>query len=130
MMQQDEEPLDPQAERLAIRKRAMDMLARREHAPAELADKLAKRDHDREQISSVLDELIDEGLLSQTRYADAMVASRAARGVGPVRIRAELAAVRARSTFSLETAYLAALAAHLRSLRTARRRATARAPKA
>jgi regulatory protein len=93
MMQQDEEPLDPQAERLAIRKRAMDMLARREHAPAELADKLAKRDHDREQISSVLYELIDEGLLSQTRYADAMVASRAARGVGPVRIRAELAAV-------------------------------------
>ncbi|WP_420852595.1 hypothetical protein [Salinisphaera shabanensis] len=60
-MQQDEEPLDPQAERLAIRKRAMDMLARREHAPAALADKLAKRDHDREQISSVLDELIAKG---------------------------------------------------------------------
>ncbi|MES1939616.1 recombination regulator RecX [Salinisphaera sp. T5B8] len=88
-----DEPLDPEAERLAIRKRAMDMLARREHAPAELAAKLSKRGHERDQIDSVLDELIDDGLLSSSRYADAMVSSRAARGIGPVRIRAELAAV-------------------------------------
>ena len=88
-----EEPLDPSAERTAIRKRAMDMLARREHAPAELAHKLAQRDHHREQVAEVLDELIDDGLLSAARYADAMVSSRASRGIGPVRIRAELAAV-------------------------------------
>jgi len=92
--QNDDQPLDPAAERIAIRKRAMDMLARREHAPAELLQKLAKRDHDREQVAEVLDELIDDGLLSAARYADAMVSSRASRGIGPVRIRAELAAVR------------------------------------
>jgi regulatory protein len=98
-----DEPLDPAAERLAIRKRAMDLLARREHAPAELATKLAKRDHDRDAIASVLDELIDDGLLSESRYADAMVASRASRGVGPVRIRADLAAVKV-SDFEIERA--------------------------
>jgi regulatory protein len=97
------ESLDPDAERLAIRKRAMNMLARREHAPAELATKLAKRDHDRDTIATVLDELIDDGLLSESRYADAMVSSRAARGVGPVRIRADLASVKV-SDFEIERA--------------------------
>ena len=97
------EPLDPDAERLAIRKRAMDMLARREHAPAELATKLAKRDHDRDTIATVLDELVDDGLLSECRYADAMVASRASRGIGPVRIRADLVAVKV-SDFEIERA--------------------------
>lgn len=84
---------DSRAEHLAIRKSAMDLLARREHARAELAAKLAKRAHDRDAIAAVLDELIEEGLLSDRRYADAMVAARASRGVGPVRIRAELGAV-------------------------------------
>ncbi|MES1929577.1 recombination regulator RecX [Salinisphaera dokdonensis CL-ES53] len=97
------EPLDPDAERLAIRKRAMDFLARREHAPAELAIKLAKRDHDRDTIATVLDELIDDGLLSESRYADAMVASRAARGIGPIRIRADLTAVKV-SDFEIDRA--------------------------
>ena len=84
---------DPRAEHRAIRKRAMDMLARREHARAELAAKLAKRDHDRDAIAAVLDELVDDDLLSDRRYADAMVSSRASRGIGPARIRAELGAV-------------------------------------
>ena len=99
----DNEPLDPDAERLAVRKRAMDLLARREHAPAELSTKLAKRDHDREIVAAVLDELIDDGLLSESRYADALVSSRASRGTGPVRIRAELAAVQV-SDFEIDRA--------------------------
>lgn len=77
-------------ERLAIRKRAMDMLARREHARAELAGKLKKRDHAEDDIDIVLDDLASEGLLSDTRYAEAVVANKARRGIGPVRIRAEL----------------------------------------
>jgi len=99
----DNEPLDPDAERLAVRKRAMDLLARREHAPAELSAKLAKRDHDRDIVAAVLDELIDDGLLSESRYADALVSSRASRGTGPVRIRAELAAVHV-SDFEIDRA--------------------------
>lgn len=82
-----------QRERLAIRKRAMDLLARREHAYAELTTKLKKRDFAVDDIEIVLDDLVDDGLLSDARYAEAIVASKARRGVGPVRIRAELSAV-------------------------------------
>ncbi|MGB7755064.1 MAG: regulatory protein RecX [Salinisphaera sp.] len=78
------------AERLAIRKRAMDLLARREHAYAELVTKLKKREHGVDQIEIVLDELAGDGLQSDARYAEAAVASKARRGIGPVRIRAEL----------------------------------------
>ncbi|GAB3681684.1 regulatory protein RecX [Salinisphaera aquimarina] len=80
------------AERLAIRKRAMDMLARREHAPAELAAKLRKREHADADIEPVLDDLINEGLLSAERYAHAVVRSKSERGIGPLRIRRDLAA--------------------------------------
>ena len=79
--------------RLAARRQAMDLLARREHARAELAAKLKKRDHDAETVEGVLDTLIDDGLLSNARYARAVVAAKSARGIGPVRIRAELAAL-------------------------------------
>lgn len=89
--QQDEQAIH--AERLAIRKRAMDFLARREHARAELETKLRKREHASDDIACVLDALVDDGLLSNARYAQAAVQSKSGRGVGPVRIRAELAAV-------------------------------------
>lgn len=78
------------AERLAIRKRAMDLLARREHAYAELSTKLVKRDHARDAIETVLDALVDDGLLSDARFAEASTANKARRGIGPIRIRAEL----------------------------------------
>ncbi|MES1927573.1 regulatory protein RecX [Salinisphaera sp. T31B1] len=81
------------AERLAIRKRAMDFLARREHAYAELVVKLRKREHAADEIGPVLDELVDDGLLSDARYAEAVVRSKSERGIGPQRIRAELTAV-------------------------------------
>jgi len=83
---------DHETERRAIRKRAMDMLARREHAPAELAAKLRRREHAEADIECVLDALVDDGLLSATRYAHAVVSSKSARGIGPVRIRADLGA--------------------------------------
>jgi len=80
-------------ERLAIRKRAMDFLARREHAYDELVTKLKKREHALDDIEIVLDGLLDDGLQSDRRYAEAIVESKANRGIGPVRIRKELAAV-------------------------------------
>lgn len=78
------------AERLAIRKRAMDLLARREHAYAELVTKLKKREHKADDIEIVLAELAGEELQSDARYAEAALASKARRGIGPIRIRAEL----------------------------------------
>lgn len=81
---------ETRARRLTVRKRAMDLLARREHARAELIVKLCRRGYGKGDIETVLDELESEGLLSDVRFARAAVASKAQRGIGPVRIRAEL----------------------------------------
>jgi regulatory protein len=69
----------------------MDLLARREHSRQELHDKLAGKSFDPGIIREVLDELESEGLLSSGRFAESFVASRHARGQGPVRIARELA---------------------------------------
>lgn len=79
--------------RLEIRKRAMNLLARREHAPAELAAKLHKRDYAPDGVAAVIDELTADNLLSAVRYAEAAVNAKSARGIGSARIRAELARV-------------------------------------
>lgn len=92
-MEADDDAQSGHDARLAARRQAMDLLARREHARAELAAKLKKRDHDAETVEVVLDTLTDDGLLSDARYARAVVAAKSGRGIGPVRIRAELAAL-------------------------------------
>lgn len=84
---------DPQeADDAEIRARAVKLLARREHAPAELAHKLTERGYPRSAVQRVLDTLIDENLLSERRYAESVAHFRAQRGYGPQRIRAELGA--------------------------------------
>ncbi|MCZ7653738.1 MAG: recombination regulator RecX [Rhodocyclaceae bacterium] len=54
------------------------MLARREHSRAELTRKLSA-DGTREDIQTMLDQLEQTGLLSDARFAEAYVSSRAAR---------------------------------------------------
>jgi regulatory protein len=71
----------------------MNLLARREHSFHELLDKLTAKypDYDRDEI--VLPALIrlrDENLQSDSRFASAWVNYRAGRGVGPLKIAAEL----------------------------------------
>lgn len=68
----------------------MDLLARREHSVHELRQKLAVRAFDREEAEQAIQGLIDEGLLSDARFAEAYTASRLRTGKGPVRIRTEL----------------------------------------
>ena len=68
----------------------MDLLARREHGRAELARKLRQRGASPEMIEHELDRLADEGLLSETRYLESYISSRARSGYGPSRIREEL----------------------------------------
>lgn len=68
----------------------MDLLARREHAPVELADKLQQRGYEAADVAQVLDVLTADGLLSAERYAEAVVGARSARGNGRLRIRADL----------------------------------------
>lgn len=68
----------------------MDLLARREHGRAELARKLRQRGATAELIDPALDRLAEEGLLNETRYLEAFIASKARSGYGPMRIREEL----------------------------------------
>jgi regulatory protein len=72
----------------ALRAQALRLLARREHTRAELQQKLAAAG-DAPQIAVLLDQLEAAGLLSDARFAESFVASRAAR-FGAARLRHEL----------------------------------------
>ncbi len=74
----------------AIRRSAMDLLARREHSYAELLRKLRQRGAAAEMAEVELDRLQEQGLLSDERFCEAYVYSRSQRGYGPVRLREEL----------------------------------------
>ena len=78
----------------AIRRAAMDLLARREHARAELARKMERR-FGRESevllcIEAALDRLESEGLLSDQRFAEAQYRQLLNRGAGPRKIAQQL----------------------------------------
>lgn len=76
--------------REAVRRISLGLLARREHSRRELEQKLLARGFAVSEISAELDALERERLLSETRFATQFVGSRARRGDGPVKIRAEL----------------------------------------
>jgi len=73
-----------------IRKKAMDLLMRREHAVAELQKKLEARDCDTNIVAEVIAQLADEGLVSDARFTEAFVRYRGNNGHGPQRIQSEL----------------------------------------
>jgi len=73
-----------------IRRKAMDLLARREHAVGELTRKLSSRAYASAVVSQVIRDLQNEGLLSDDRFTEAYVHYRAEAGYGPIRIQAEL----------------------------------------
>lgn len=76
----------------ALRRRAMDYLARREHSRTELELKLAKAfpDTPSEMRAAVLDQLESDNLLSNYRFCESFYRSRVQRGYGPRMIRYEL----------------------------------------
>lgn len=69
---------------------AMAMLARREHAVRELQTKLLSKGHGRNTVDLVMSKLVEDRLISDQRYAEALVYSRRNGGYGPVRIAYEL----------------------------------------
>jgi regulatory protein len=69
---------------------ALRLLVRREHSERELRFKLERREYEAAVIDVVLEQLVDEGYLSDARFAEVFVRSRYERGVGPLKIRAEL----------------------------------------
>lgn len=76
----------------ALRRGAMDLLARREHSRFELAGKLRSRfaAADMDAINVVLDQLAAENLQSDQRFAEEYLRLRMRRGFGWLRIRADL----------------------------------------
>lgn len=87
---EDSDPPDPAKARRAARDTAMGLLARREHAQAEIKRKLRDRGYGSELTLEVVDDLTQRRLLSDERFAEMFIRSRAERGQGPVRLRAEL----------------------------------------
>lgn len=75
---------------VAVRRTAMDLLARREHGRVELTRKLRQRGASDELIEPALDRLSEEGLLSEARYLESYIRYRSNSGYGPARIREEL----------------------------------------
>ena len=75
---------------VAIRRSALDLLARREHSYVEMLRKLRQRGAATDQVEIELDRLQEEGLLSDERFCEAYVHARSQRGYGPVRLREEL----------------------------------------
>ncbi|MDT8922312.1 recombination regulator RecX [Pseudomonas taiwanensis] len=75
---------------VAVRRTAMDLLARREHGRVELTRKLRQRGAPEELIQPELDRLAEEGLLSEARYLESFIRYRSNSGYGPARIREEL----------------------------------------
>ena len=68
----------------------MRLLAGREHSRSELRSKLCARAFDPDRVNAVLERLAASGLLSDARFTEQFVLSRRKRGLGPIRIRAEL----------------------------------------
>lgn len=78
----------------SLRIAAMNLLARREHSRAELADKLGRKftgqDACPELLAEVLDGLSQDGLQCDRRFAEAFLRARCNKGQGPRRIIQEL----------------------------------------
>lgn len=75
---------------LEARKKAMDFLARREYGQVELIRKLSDKGFQRDIAEQAVLRLAEEGLQSDTRFAESFVQSRINQGKGPVRIRLDL----------------------------------------
>jgi regulatory protein len=80
------DPLDARAARVA----ALDALGRRDHASADLRRKLLQKGYDAGVVAPLLEALRAEKLLDDRRYTENFVLYHAARGQGPVRVRADL----------------------------------------
>ncbi len=86
LVRREIDPLDARAARAA----ALDALARRDHGAEDLRRKLLEKGYDAAVVAPLLEQLRAEKLLDDRRYTENFVAYHAARGEGPMRVRAEL----------------------------------------
>ncbi len=74
----------------AIKEVCLQYLIRREHSQLELLQKVSAKGFIKQDIQIVLDELAEQGLQSDARFAESYARHRVHRGIGPLRIKAEL----------------------------------------
>ena len=79
-----------EADERTVRTAALACLARRDYGEAELGERLRSRGYPAGLVATVVAALAAEKLLSDERFVEQFVAMHAARGHGPVRVRAEL----------------------------------------
>jgi regulatory protein len=80
-----------QAPEEIARQYALDCLSRREYGTQELLNKMLAKGHESNVSEQVLKDLNDEDLLSDVRFAEAMLSHGAFKGQGPRKIRNDLA---------------------------------------
>jgi len=73
-----------------IYNKALDIISRREHSKKEVRDKLLKKFDDLIVIEDVIEKLIKNSLLNDSRYAEMYTRARKRKGFGPKRIGYEL----------------------------------------
>lgn len=73
-----------------LRRVALNLLARREHSAKELLQKLQQRGFAEIDIQHLLTRLTEENLLNPARFIESFIHARSAKGIGPLRIQAEL----------------------------------------
>ena len=79
-----------EADERTVRTAALALLAGRDFGRVELTRRLGRRGYPEEVVATVVERLVAERLLSETRFVEQFIRQHAGRGHGPVRIRAEL----------------------------------------
>lgn len=72
------------------RRKALELLTRREHSRRELTRKLAERGFDADAAAHAVADMAERGWQDDARFAHSLARSRMHAGQGPLRIRAEL----------------------------------------
>ena len=73
-----------------IYNKSLDLLSRREHSRKEIKEKLLLRYENTKQINVVLEKLVSNNLINDSRFAEAYVLNRKRKGFGPKKIIFEL----------------------------------------
>lgn len=75
---------------ISLREQAMDYLSRREHSLHELTQKLIRKGYSESEVVKVVQQLNNENLQSDERFAESYIQNRIRAGYGPLRIKKEL----------------------------------------
>jgi len=86
----ESDPLELDEKCKGLRRHAIMLLTRREHSAQELSQKLIAKGYDAELMPSLLQDLMQEGLQSDSRFAESYMRFRREKGFGPIHILQEL----------------------------------------